>query len=67
MFAQIGRTPARLVLAPLEDIVAASEQPNLPGTTDEHPNWRRRHDAASAPLLEAPAAAARLRSLAARG
>ena len=27
---------------PLEDIVGTTEQPNLPGTIDEHPNWRRR-------------------------
>ena len=26
----------------LEDIAAEVEQMNLPGTVDEHPNWRRK-------------------------
>jgi 4-alpha-glucanotransferase len=26
----------------VEDVLALTEQPNLPGTIDEHPNWRRR-------------------------
>jgi 4-alpha-glucanotransferase len=38
----VARTPCRLALAPIEDLLAAVEQPNLPGTVDEHPNWRRR-------------------------
>jgi 4-alpha-glucanotransferase len=33
---------ARLMLVQLEDVGGESEQANLPGTTDEHPNWRRR-------------------------
>lgn len=62
----MARTPAQLVLAPLEDIIGAVEQPNLPGTTIEHPNWRRRYPADAATLLDEPAASARLKSLAAR-
>lgn len=27
---------------PVEDLFGLIEQPNLPGTVDEHPNWRRR-------------------------
>ena len=38
----IARSRARLMLIQLEDVVGESEQANLPGTTDEHPNWRRR-------------------------
>lgn len=30
-----------LVLATLEDAVGQATRPNLPGTVDEHPNWRR--------------------------
>ena len=30
------------MLIQLEDVVAEGEQANLPGTTDAHPNWRRR-------------------------
>jgi 4-alpha-glucanotransferase len=38
----IGRTPCRLVAAQLEDMVGSTDCLNIPGTTDEHPNWRRR-------------------------
>jgi 4-alpha-glucanotransferase len=40
--AYVGGTPSRLAIAPIEDVLALDEQPNLPGTTNEHPNWRRR-------------------------
>jgi 4-alpha-glucanotransferase len=38
----VAATPATLVTYPLEDLLALEEQPNLPGSIDEHPNWRRR-------------------------
>lgn len=38
----VGATACRLALAPMEDLLGLREQPNLPGTIDEHPNWRRR-------------------------
>jgi 4-alpha-glucanotransferase len=38
----VAATPATLVTYPLEDLLALDEQPNLPGSIDEHPNWRRR-------------------------
>lgn len=38
----VGMTPAPLVTYPLEDLLGLVEQPNLPGSIDEHPNWRRR-------------------------
>jgi 4-alpha-glucanotransferase len=31
-----------LAILPIEDALGEVEQPNLPGTIDEHPNWRRR-------------------------
>jgi 4-alpha-glucanotransferase len=40
--AYLARSQARLMLVQLEDIVGEEEQANLPGTTDAHPNWRRR-------------------------
>lgn len=40
--AYVGATPAPLVVYPLEDLMGLAEQPNLPGSVDEHPNWRRR-------------------------
>jgi 4-alpha-glucanotransferase len=38
----VGRTRCRIAFAPLEDIDGDRDQPNMPGTVDEHPNWRRR-------------------------
>ena len=38
----LGKTPCPLVIVPTEDLLGLREQPNLPGTTDGHPNWRRR-------------------------
>jgi 4-alpha-glucanotransferase len=38
----VARSKAALMLSPLEDVLGLDEQPNLPGTVDEHPNWRRR-------------------------
>ncbi|WP_291296730.1 4-alpha-glucanotransferase [Elioraea sp.] len=38
----LGATPSPLVLLPLEDVTMTPDQPNLPGTVTQHPNWRRR-------------------------
>lgn len=38
----IARTPSHLLMVGIEDLIGVEEQANLPGTTDEHPNWRRR-------------------------
>jgi 4-alpha-glucanotransferase len=40
--AYLGHSQARLMLVQIEDVAGESEQANLPGTTDDHPNWRRR-------------------------
>ena len=42
VLAYLARTASRLMLVQLEDILGEVEQANLPGTTDQHPNWRRR-------------------------
>jgi 4-alpha-glucanotransferase len=42
ILAFLARSRARLALVQIEDIVGEAEQANLPGTTDGHPNWRRR-------------------------
>ena len=62
--AHISRTRALVAIAPVEDLLAEAEQPNLPGTTTQHPNWRRRHAAALADLLEAPGVSARIAAIA---
>jgi 4-alpha-glucanotransferase len=36
----LARTPCRFVTASLYDVLGEVNQPNLPGTTDEYPNWR---------------------------
>jgi 4-alpha-glucanotransferase len=40
--AYVAQSPAPLMLAPVEDLLGLADQPNLPGTIDQHPNWRRR-------------------------
>ena len=52
-----------LVIIPVEDVLALPEQPNLPGTLDEHPNWRRRLDEQAVNLLDSPRVASRLAPL----
>lgn len=38
----LAHTPSKLMMVQLEDVLALDEQMNLPGTTTEHPNWRKR-------------------------
>jgi 4-alpha-glucanotransferase len=42
VLAYLGRSRARLMLVQVEDVAGEGEQANLPGTTEAHPNWRRR-------------------------
>jgi 4-alpha-glucanotransferase len=62
-----ARAPAPLALIPLEDVLGLKEQPNVPGTIDEHPNWRRRLEAPAAQVLDPPQVRARLATLRRRG
>ena len=59
----VALTPCELAIIPLEDIVGLVEQPNLPGTTDQHPNWRRRMPASTEELLARPEVARRIADL----
>jgi 4-alpha-glucanotransferase len=38
----LARVPSRWMLVQLEDLVGEVDQMNLPGTVNEHPNWRRK-------------------------
>ncbi len=38
----MARTPSRLLVAQAEDLVGAVGQVNIPGTIDDHPNWKRK-------------------------
>jgi 4-alpha-glucanotransferase len=45
LFAVVGflaRTRSRLLAVSLEDLLGVIDQPNIPGTVNEHPNWRQR-------------------------
>ena len=59
-------TPSHLALLPLEDALALEDQPNLPGTIEEQPNWRRRYSGEARQLLEQPGVRQRLQPLAER-
>ena len=42
VYAFLARSPAQVLMVQIEDLLLDPEQPNLPGTVAEHPNWRRR-------------------------
>jgi (1->4)-alpha-D-glucan 1-alpha-D-glucosylmutase len=43
VYRYLARTPSRLVVVALDDALVEFDQVNLPGTVDEHPNWRRKN------------------------
>lgn len=59
----VGASAAPLAILPMEDVLGLQEQPNLPGTIDEHPNWRRRLPGEVNDILDQPEASARLAAL----
>ena len=59
----VGRSACELVMLPIEDALGLTEQPNLPGTLHEHPNWQRRLPAAVDEVLENDATQRRLAAL----
>ncbi|TVR09553.1 MAG: 4-alpha-glucanotransferase [Salinarimonadaceae bacterium] len=61
--AYVAESACALALVPVEDIAGLDEQPNLPGVTEGHPNWRRR---LPADFLDGEDARRRLERLAAR-
>ncbi|MGU3390704.1 4-alpha-glucanotransferase [Sphingomonas sp. M1A8_2b] len=61
--AHVASTPCTLAIIPIEDLAGMIEQPNLPGTIDEHPNWRRRMPDTTEALLQRPEVAARIATL----
>jgi 4-alpha-glucanotransferase len=38
----LARTRSQLLAVAMEDVLGLLDQPNVPGTITEHPNWRRR-------------------------
>ena len=55
----VASSPCQLAILPIEDLIGAVEQPNLPGTIDQHPNWRRRMRDTTEALLARHAVIAR--------
>jgi 4-alpha-glucanotransferase len=52
----LGRSTSALVMAQLDDLTDEIEQVNVPATSDQRPNWRRRlslplHELADSPRL----------------
>lgn len=63
----LAETPARLIALQIEDVLGVADQPNLPGTVDEYPNWRRVLPVAGAALGDAPELARAAAIMAAAG
>jgi (1->4)-alpha-D-glucan 1-alpha-D-glucosylmutase len=42
LYRHLARTPSKILMVQLEDLLGVTEQVNMPGTIDEHPNWRRK-------------------------
>ena len=59
----VAGTTSQLALIPLEDLAGLVEQPNLPGTIDEHPNWRRRLPIPADELFATPAVTRRVAAI----
>ncbi len=52
----LATSPSRIVAATLDDAIYVEERPNLPGTTDERPNWQIALPAPLEVILEHPGA-----------
>jgi 4-alpha-glucanotransferase len=65
--AYLAATPARLLVIGLEDALGLTEQPNIPGTIDQHPNWRRKYPLDLDAMFDAEGLAAIARIASANG
>jgi 4-alpha-glucanotransferase len=54
----LAAAPSRLLVVALEDVLDLKDQVNVPGTVNEHPNWRRRLPVPLDQLREQPVLAA---------
>jgi 4-alpha-glucanotransferase len=48
----LAGTSSRLLMVSVEDLLGLADQVNVPGTTNEHPNWRQRWPIALEQLAE---------------
>jgi len=54
----LAAAPSRLLVIALEDVLETKDQVNVPGTVNEHPNWRRRLSVPLEQLKDQPVLAA---------
>ncbi|HET7371629.1 MAG TPA: 4-alpha-glucanotransferase [Gammaproteobacteria bacterium] len=54
IYRHLGDAPSRLLMVQLEDVLGQREQLNVPGTTDQYPNWRQRLPCTVDAALEDP-------------
>ena len=54
MHDHLARSNSRLAALQIENVLRLTEQPNLPGTVSEYPNWRQRLPAGPDELLQDP-------------
>lgn len=52
----LAQSPSQLMVIPIEDLLGSRDQVNLPGTVDEHPNWRQKTPVDSQQLFKEPIA-----------
>jgi 4-alpha-glucanotransferase len=50
----LAKSPGRILMVQVEDIVGEIDQPNLPGTVHQHPNWQRKLPVTIGELSDAP-------------
>jgi 4-alpha-glucanotransferase len=50
----LATSPSMVMLVQAEDLLGVETMVNMPGTVDQHPNWRRRLPATLAEMLEDP-------------
>ncbi len=43
IYRYLAKSPCRLLLVSLDDIIGTLDQQNLPGTVDSHPNWMQKY------------------------
>jgi 4-alpha-glucanotransferase len=67
MHRTLAATRSALALVQIECALGLVDQPNLPGTTVEYPNWRQRLPLAPAALAEAPGVRAAAEAMEAAG
>ena len=61
----LARTPSALLLVQLDDLAGEPHQINLPGSTTQYPNWRRRFTRSLDELLTDPDVEQQMRAIAA--